>query len=762
MHSKLRQAGHYYLILIGLLLTVGIPLCVNAEIINLAEKRGYSLLVQPSEHYSDTGRLLTDGKQGGEVIECGERMCAPGWVGFNHGMPVVIIDLENTHKVDSISVSFLSFPKAGVNPPSELRLESSFDGQQWTRRGKLNLDKEKMQFELSDLEWRTRYLRFTIERQQWTFLDEVRVIGNSSFVDNQKELLKPTLVVTSNLSGNDERQLRLATMLDGMGVTYELIDVEQLNDIEFFKYQLLIFASSSKTSLTMSLAQEQSLVTAINGGTNVLWIGGGIWGSFKSTVLADAFGIRYVKQGSNEEIGVHYAGYRNLIGNLERMPVEHETMWVVEPVKAEVDSWYQDNNGRRKNIPFITRMSGDGERGAASFISLPLLDRWKIGESYFTYSRAEILARAIRLLMTDGLVAKHSTENASDATLLIRLEDYTPGGLYMQHDSRLWLARMNNLLALTDKYQVPLNIGIVPVYNHPYLDETHDWGEQTPSIIKLKSLAQTAFDKGGTLIVHGYDHQNGDSIDDFSGDDWETYDEDSRRFLSLREQQIITDSAYDEIEKQWGIKPVIWETPHYISNNDTFLAASKSGFKYFTESDTKLFPNWNGYLNHANGLMLNIPETGAYFQRSVKELKEKTLVKQLHILPRIVRMNAPFLVFYHNNSESMYDALNNFLITSTKFDLWRPNLESFARFWEKRKAVDITATIDKNAKQLHAVVNNAFDNFTLAIQLPAGTSPINVIIDGKITKVKQRQLAENWQLYPVLTGGTHDITITYK
>lgn len=761
MYSKQRAPGNHYLALMGLLVLACLPVCVSAESINLAEEHSYSLLPKSSEHYPDTGRLLTDGRQGKDKdLVCGERLCAPGWVGFDHGVPVITIDLENTRQIDRVSVSYLSFPSKGINPPLEIQLESSFDGLHWTPRGKL--DKDKRQFELKDLDWKSRHLRFIVARDQWTFLDEIRIMGDPGSVDNQKELLKPILVVTSNLSGNDERQLRLANMLDGMGVDYDVIDAGQLDHIEFLKYQLLIFSSSSKVPLMISQVQEQRFVTAINSGTNVLWIGGGIWGSFKSTILADAFGIRYVRQGSNEDIGVRFAEYRNLHGELERVPLKHETMWVVEPIKAEVDSWYLDDDGRRMDIPFITRMRGDGARGAALFVALPALDRWKVDETYFTYARAEILVKAIRSLMTGGLVAKHSVADARDATLLLRLEDYTPGGLYMGHGLRLWLMRMNNLLALTEKYQIPLNIGIVPVYNHAYRGETHDWGEQDPSIILLKKMAQTAFDRGGSLITHGYDHQNGDSIDDYSGDDWETYDEDSQLFLPLRLQQIITDDAYAEIEKHWGVKSVIWETPHYFSNDDTFRAAHKTGFKYFTESDTKLFPNWNGYLNNANGLLLNIPETGAYFQRSAKELKEKTLIKQLHILPRIVRMNAPFLVFYHNNSENMYHALHNFLMTSRNFDLWKPSMESFARFWEKRKAIGIHATIDRNIRQLHAAVSDAFDGFTLAIQLPAGASPNGVTIDGKVTEVKQRQLAGNWLLYPVLKEGAQDVIVTYK
>ena len=258
------------------------------------------------------------------------------------------------------------------------------------------------------------------------------------------------------------------------------------------------------------------------------------------------------------------------------------------------------------------------------------------------------------------------------------------------------------------------------------------------------------------------DHQNGDSIDDFSGDDWETYDEDSKQFLPLARQQMITDNAYAEIEKQWGIAPTIWETPHYASNEDTFRAAFKTGFKYSTESDTKLFPNWNGYRNTANGLLLNIPETSSFFPLSAKEMKEKTLIKQLHILPRIVRMNALFLVFYHNSSEYMHHALHNLLMSSRNFDLWQPSMEAFARFWEKRKTVGIDAKIDRNAKRLYAVVTNAFEGFTLAIQLPTDASPISISIDGKPVEVKRRQRMGSWLVYPVLNEGGHDVTVTYR
>lgn len=763
MNLTYRLLGCHFRVLLLLLILIQFSASVNAESINLAEGRSYSLQIAASDRYPDTGNLLTDGKFGADRgLDCGERLCAPGWVGFDRGLPVITLDLANAHRIERVSVSFLSFPSKGVKPPTEITLQSSFDGQHWISRGRLQ--QVETRFELIDQNWKSRFLRFIVARNQWTFIDEIKVMGEPELVSNQEkeEPLKRILVVTSVLSKSDERQLRLTNILEGIGSGFDMIEVGQLDDCDLFNYQLLIFAGSSNVPLTIFPSQELHIATAVAGGTNVLWIGEGIWGSFKTTVLPDTFGVRYIRQDSNEVIGVRFAKYLNLDDKQERLPLKHETMWVVEPVASEVLGWYLDDDGRQLKIPFITRMKGGEGHGIALYISLPLLDRWKNEEDYFSYARAEILTRAIRSLLTDGAVGKHPVTNSHDAVFLLRLEDYTPGGSYMGHESRNWLIRMERLLALTEKHQMPLNIGIIPKYNHPFLQETHDWGENDQPVRQLKQMAQKAFDRGGSLIVHGYDHQNGDGIDDYSGGDWEMWDEDAQTFLPLEQQQAITDNAYAEIVKQWGIKPVIWETPHYTSNTDTFRAARRSGFRYFSESDTKIFPNWNGYQNVASGLMLNIPETVGFFLRPFDEVKKNTLTKQFHILPRIVRMHALFLVFYHNMSDTMNRALENLLMTTGNFDLWKPSMEAYAIFWEKRQKVIIESSIDRNAKQIRAVICNAFDGFTVAVQLPAGTTLSDVMIDGEVVNAKKRQMAGSWILYPVLGKGHHNVVVMYQ
>jgi cellulose synthase/poly-beta-1,6-N-acetylglucosamine synthase-like glycosyltransferase len=739
-----------------------VPAAASLDWINLAAGRSYSLQLEPSRLYPDKGGMLTDGLRGPrENLERGSTLSAEGWVGFEHGDPLITVDLEQSYKVYKIRASFLNYPRGDINPPETIKLFTSFDGTHWIHRGSMGIA-DRSAFELDTAGWGARYVRLSVTRNKWAFFDEIEIFGVPSPYMAQSAPIKKTLVVTSDLAEGDERQLRLSNILDGMGIPFDTVETDQLDGIEFLDYQLLIFASSSKVQLNISESEERRIISAINSGTNVLWIGAGIWGSFKTTALADAFGLSYVKQGSNEGVGVRYAEFTNIAEQTERLPLLHETLWVVKPTGASAEGWYLDEAGNRLDIPFITRNKGNEHRGTAVYIALPILDRWKTTETPDTYGRAEILSKAVRSLLDDGLVAKHPVPHAKDAVFLLRLEDYTPGGLYMAHTTRTWLIRMERLLELANAHNIPLNIGVIPRYNHPFLPESHTWSDETPSIVQLRHLAERAFERGGNLIVHGFDHQNGEDVDDFSGDDWETWDEDAEVFLSLDEQKKITDSAFSEIEQTWGIKPTIWETPHYISNEDTFKAAHASGFLYYTESDTKIFPNRNGYLNRANGLMLNIPETGSFFPLDAAGIKEKTLIKQLHILPRITRLNAVFLVFYHNTTSPMHQALENFLMTVERYDLWKPNIEEYARFWEMRERVSVTSTIDRNANTIEAEVTDAFEGFTLAIQLPPGKTLPVVKIGETSVDVKTKQYGDTLILYIALEEGDHRVTVSYQ
>jgi hypothetical protein len=322
---------------------------------------------------------------------------------------------------------------------------------------------------------------------------------------------------------------------------------------------------------------------------------------------------------------------------------------------------------------------------------------------------------------------------------------------------------MQRLLPLARDYQVPLNIALVPKYVHPYRNEYHDWASEDPEIVTLRQQAQQAFADGGTLIVHGYKHQIGQGPDNFSGDDFEMWDEKAKRFLSLEEQQHITDLGFAEVARLWHLTPTIWITPDYESNTDTYIAAARSGFKYLAESDTKLFPNREGYLNKVGGLLLNIPETGFNYPLDPSEIKTSAILKQKYILPRLIRLRAQFNMFYHNSSQQQERALKNLLVNSSKLDLWKPNLQDLGAFWENRARVEVVSRIDPIAHHVVVRVNKSFEGFALTIRLPNGAMVDTVAIDDRPATAQSRRVGDLWLIEPVMPPGLeHRITIDYR
>ncbi|MGA2497354.1 MAG: DUF2334 domain-containing protein [Tepidisphaeraceae bacterium] len=558
------------------------------------------------------------------------------------------------------------------------------------------------------------------------------------------------ILLISDAAGEyDEGRSRLMNLLDGMGLDFD-VRTHTSSGTNLAQYQLVIVAPTTGREIKIGRPLERAIIDAIARGTNVLWIGGGIWGTFTTTELSDAFGLRYTGQGWSTDARVARAGFVNAAGQSDHLTVYKENLYRVEAVKARMEGSFLDAAGQPLAIPFITHYRANERSGQAVYMSLQMFNYWKAEESDDTFARAEVVLRYIRRLTSDGSVGKHPVRDGHQAVFVLRLEDYLPGGSLPGHTGRPWLIRMERLLELCRENELPLNIALVPVYRDPFRGENHDWDEDDPAISTLQRQAKQAFDDGGSLVVHGYTHQHGNGPSNYSGGDWEVWDNVGQRFLPFAEQKAITENAYAEVVRQFGIRPTIWETPHYVGNTDTARAAYGAGFRYLTESDTKLFPNRQGYLDRMKGLVLNIPETAFDYPNDGDEIKRSAILRQKHLLPRLVGMNGLVYLFYHNTNRNQERALENLLTEARKFDLWKPDLEQYAGFWEKREQARIKSTIDPAARQVIADVTASFQGLTLSVRLPDGTMPGEVAIDGKPAKARSQQIDRAWYIYPVL------------
>jgi len=390
---------------------------------NLAAGRPYLLQPQPNALYPDRNeRTLTDrGRASGDRLH-------GGWVGFDRGRPSLTLDLNGVYRIDSIKIGLLSNPSNSIRPPASARLSTSFDGQHWSLAetvfaltpGEANI------IVAADLH--ARYVRVALERREWLFLDEVEVFGSPTPNAKLDQPVKGIALITDTAEMYDASVDRLKNLLQGMGFPYEVMASAKLPSIDLTNYQLAIFAASSSGKLEISPGAERALVGALQDGINVLWIGHGIWGSFRDTDLQDAFGVRYLKQAWSADLGLAEAQFTNLDGKPERLTVYKEVVDRVEPVGATVLGWYIERNGRASSIPFMTEFRPSTQAGRAVYVSLPLLDLWKYSEVPDTYARAEILYGQILRLTDAGIVGKHPVRDARKGVLTVRLEDYTPGG----------------------------------------------------------------------------------------------------------------------------------------------------------------------------------------------------------------------------------------------------------------------------------------------------------------------------------------------
>ena len=722
-----------------------------AEITNLAAGKIYNSSPTPNDPYGDDGTKLANG-QVAQLTPIDH-----DWVGYGFSDPVISFTLDSPAELTQVRAHFLEETGWGIHYPQTVEVQTSLDNQTWTSQG--NLAQQGEYFELNLAQVEASRVRLIITREFWTFISEIEIYGEP--VVPSPKPLKNILFLTSTPNDNNESYNRMINTLDGLGFPYDVISDEHITGTNLTDYQLVIVDGTSFELLDIDLQEEQQIVSSIEQGVNYLWAAAGIWGSFQTTDLPNAFGLQYLEEGTSTQFGVTEGEFVDLAGNLTKFPIYNEYIRKVQPTQAVVEGWYYAGNAKQ-DFPLVTKYQNPNGANTV-YISLPMLDFWKSTEAEYTYARTEMLTKYIRQLTRDGYVGLHPVKNGKEATFLLRLEDYTPGGTYIDHSTPDWLGRMQELLEFTTTNTLPLNIALIPLYAHPFLNEQHAWSDTSQQIPLLKEYALDAVAGGGSLIVHGYKHQNGEQEDDYSGDDWEMWNEDTQRFLGIADQQYITDKAREETGTQFTYTPTIWETPHYISNSNTYVAAKNSGFTFFTESDTKLFPNQRGYLNKSNGNLWNIPETAFDFPEDAASIAALEPIKKDHILPRLARLHAPYYIFYHNNLDAQLQSLENIVAKAQTYNMWYPGMEKFGNFWLQREQAAVATIHDAQLQKISATVSNSFNGLTLAVRLPNGFHAADVAINGTPSGATQKTVDGVTFLYPVLPEGSNaSVDISYR
>jgi hypothetical protein len=579
-----------------------------------------------------------------------------------------------------------------------------------------------------------------------------------------KKILYVYGVTDDDSKDNDESYERMVSTLEGIGLPYDKLNFNQLGTAALTNYQLVVVAWSSSFWMNyLPDLAEQNIIDSVTQGVQYLWIGPGIWGKQTNPQLPQAFGLTYTSYG---RYGLNKGEFVDLTGSTVLFSVKNEFITRVALNGASVEgNYYIENNVQTD--PFITSYQGSG-KGKAVFISMNIMDWWKDTEAQDTFARTEVLIKYIRKLTSQGYVGKHSVKNGKEAPFLLRLEDFTPGGdMMLGNPPETWIDRLDNLIYFLKNTGLKLNMAIIPRYSHPCFLESHTWSDADQGIPLLRRYAQTVLADGGSLIAHGYKHQVGIGREDFSGGDYEMCLSPTNQvlcdnranicgnnFRGLDEQKQITDSARAEMAAQFSYNPLIWETPHYAGNQDTYRAAAESGFLFFTESDTMLFPNYFGYLNLAQGLIMNIPETAFDFQDNPTLIAQMEPIKKDYILPRLVRLNSPYYTFFHNTNLDQYMSLVNVINKARTYDLWYPSLEEFGLFWKSKNSVAILGDIDPALKKMTASVSNSFAGFTLTFRLPDKALPGSVFINGSPAGSINKPADGVQSIYVVLPAGT--------
>ena len=527
------------------------------------------------------------------------------------------------------------------------------------------------------------------------------------------------LVVTPSVDDAVPPDVRtLLVFLEGVGVGFDTVPEDSFSSVDLSTYSSVLVASSSWGTIDLGETDCEALAGAVEAGMDLMWLGLG------SESLADTFGVSAIDEVSTAEMGFSSFSFADVNGDVVEAPLYDDFLTWVEPLSAEVWATFEPGGD-----PAVTVRRSSSQAGRAVLAPFGLLDYWGEDDEDHTWARSEVLYELLWLLRSRGAAALGPFPDGHASAFLVRVEDIHPGGtrffLYEE-----WIDRFLRVGDWMFDREIPLHLGVVARFVDPTEGEDFGWDDPDDTRQRLRGEIVRRLSLGDELISHGWTHQYGDGEDDYTGVDWEFSDDASGdwEFLPYAEQLPRVQAARDELAAAFSVAPDVWETPHLDGNADTYHAAAEVGFTVVNEGDGHLFPNRWGEENRVDDALLNVPHTGSFVP--YEDPGSFVDVSLQSVMPRLLRIHAPFFVFYHGYTDEQEQALLEVAACSPYCGLWQPRITEFADWWELRGLAFVETALEGDDR-LVVVVSEHPAGATLDVRLPDGMDAGGVTVSGE-------------------------------
>lgn len=464
---------------------------------------------------------------------------------------------------------------------------------------------------------------------------------------------------------------------------------------------------------------------------SLLWIGTGI--DSMGNVASKIFGVQFKNEDFATNLGVAFATY----GTTKTM-ITNESVTQIGLTGAIIDGYFIDDNSNTLSPAETHLQRGSGK--FAYYFAYDVSDWWK-ADPDLPWSRPAFLVSVIRAALVSGpnVLLRAYPENM-DTLYIVRIEDVDS-----LHTASEWLNRAQQFLQYSTGERIPLAIALIPVY----VDPGNGWNIplNADSAGSLRELLREVVLSGGTIIQHGYTHQYG-SLKTGAGTEFLL----NGTWMSYGDQFQRIKQGKDLLDGSLLMKIVAFEAPHYKANNDTLLAISRLGFKYFFDDPNSPFFGFRS-LGNGDAPLVVFPETLSYVPLNASmnfETWVKASVDQLRGFGGIL------LQYNHLYDDTAYaigiDSMNYVM---QRGHVWTPTIDAAGRFELDRASSYKKFSVTTGSEA--TVTLGAVPEYGLTISINGERAIQWVQVNGK----QWALFGKDYVILPPLLGNTNTVTVGF-